>query len=125
MSFGLKVAPSLFQKAMVRIFEPILHSALIYIDDILLFSKDSSTHKQLLAQFHSLVQHYGIMSSEKKSYLAQTDIEFLGMKFCTLSLDFGPSYGFGNSEAYYRPRGLYASPSTSASLTCGIRSRQN
>ncbi len=39
MPFRLKFAPSLFQKAIVRIFEPILHSALIYIDDILLFQK--------------------------------------------------------------------------------------
>ncbi|WVZ08580.1 hypothetical protein V8G54_021926 [Vigna mungo] len=40
--FGLKVAPSLFQKAMTKIFEPILENAIIYIDDILLFSKDIS-----------------------------------------------------------------------------------
>ncbi|MCH85865.1 polyprotein-like, partial [Trifolium medium] len=32
--FGLKVAPSLFQKVMTRIFEPILNSILIYIDDV-------------------------------------------------------------------------------------------
>ena len=30
MPFGLKVAPSLFQKAMVKIFSPILHHALVY-----------------------------------------------------------------------------------------------
>ena len=36
--FGLKTAPSIFQKSMVHIFQPILHHALIYIDDILLFS---------------------------------------------------------------------------------------
>ncbi|WVY94485.1 hypothetical protein V8G54_033573 [Vigna mungo] len=45
--FGLKVAPSLFQKAMTKIFEPILENAIIYIDDILLFSKDIVTHKRL------------------------------------------------------------------------------
>ena len=45
MSFGLKVAPSLFQKAMIKIFEPILHHALVYIDDVLLFSKDHDSHQ--------------------------------------------------------------------------------
>ena len=35
--FSLKTAPSLFQQAMLRIFKPLLHTALIYIDDILLF----------------------------------------------------------------------------------------
>ncbi|RDX96417.1 hypothetical protein CR513_20921, partial [Mucuna pruriens] len=44
--FGLKVAPSLFQKVMTRIFEPLLEHAIIYIDDILLFSKDIKTHKK-------------------------------------------------------------------------------
>ena len=34
MPFGLKVTPSLFRKAMTKIFSPILHHALVYIDDI-------------------------------------------------------------------------------------------
>ena len=51
MSFGLKVAPSLFQKAMIKIFEPILHHELIYIDDVLLFSKDHDSHQQLLSYY--------------------------------------------------------------------------
>ena len=37
MLFGLKIAPSLFQKAMTKIFDPIMENALIYIDEILLF----------------------------------------------------------------------------------------
>ena len=52
--FGLKTAPSLFQKAITRIFHPILHSALLYIDDILLFSTDENSHAQLLLHFHDL-----------------------------------------------------------------------
>lgn len=79
--FGLKVAPSLFQKAMTRIFEPILNSILIYIDDVLLFSKDEKTHKQLLGRFLQIAQQHGIMLSERKSQLGQTDIDFLGMHF--------------------------------------------
>jgi hypothetical protein len=46
MPFGLKTAPSIFQKAMTTIFQPILHSALVYIDDILLFSKNYQAHEQ-------------------------------------------------------------------------------
>ena len=46
--FGLKTAPSIFQKSMVQIFQPILHHALIYIDDILLFSGSHDEHHQLL-----------------------------------------------------------------------------
>ncbi|WVZ01682.1 hypothetical protein V8G54_022488, partial [Vigna mungo] len=79
--FGLKVAPSLFQKAMTKIFEPILENAIIYIDDILLFSKHIVTHKKLLDQFFSLADQYGIMLAEKKIHLAQSEIDFLGMHF--------------------------------------------
>ena len=42
--FGLKTAPSLFQQVMLHIFKPLLHTALIYIDDILLFSSTEREH---------------------------------------------------------------------------------
>ena len=57
---------SLFQKAMTKIFSPIMENALIYIDEILLFSLDESSHKNLLEGFHHIVQQYGIMLAEKK-----------------------------------------------------------
>ena len=79
MPFGLKVAPSIFQKAMIKIFELILHHALIYIDDVLLFSKDHDSHQQLLSNFLEIVETYGIMLSDKKSILGQNTITFLGM----------------------------------------------
>ncbi|KAL9241030.1 hypothetical protein vseg_015190 [Gypsophila vaccaria] len=56
MPFGLKTAPSLFQKAMIKIFKPILTNALVYIDDILLFSMDVDSHSALLSKFHDIVQ---------------------------------------------------------------------
>ncbi|KAH9697760.1 hypothetical protein KPL71_023744 [Citrus sinensis] len=77
--FGLKTAPSIFQKSMVQIFQPILHHALIYIDDILLFSGSHDEHCQLLTQFYDILQSHGIMLSAKKSTIATTNIEFLGM----------------------------------------------
>ncbi|ESQ47393.1 hypothetical protein EUTSA_v10028344mg [Eutrema salsugineum] len=77
--FGLKVAPSLFQKAMTKIFEPILPNALVYIDDILLFSPEIDSHTRLLEKFHKIVQQYGIMLSEKKMAIRETEIDFLGM----------------------------------------------
>jgi len=64
--FGLKIAPSLFQKAMTKIFEPILENTLVYIDDILLFSKDIVSHKNLLKQFFEIANQHEIMLSEKK-----------------------------------------------------------
>lgn len=79
MLFHLKVAPSLFQKAMKKIFQPILHSVLIYIDDILLYSPDEESHLALLKQYHEIVQSYSIMLSESKMHIFQEEIKFLGM----------------------------------------------
>ncbi|KAH9724631.1 hypothetical protein KPL70_007559 [Citrus sinensis] len=79
MPFGLKVTPSLFQKAMTKIFCPILHHALVYIDDILLFSSDHESHQKLLLDFFHIVQAHGIMLSEKKSSTGKESIDFLGM----------------------------------------------
>ena len=79
MPFGIKNAPSQFQKAMVTLFQPLLANALIYVDDILLFSKDTDFHEKLLAEFYNLVKSQGIMVLEKKMVIGQTSIEFLGM----------------------------------------------
>ena len=64
---------------MTKIFEPILHHTLVYIDDILLFSKDNVTHQKLLDHFLTLVESHDIMLSEKKSTLGHSTIAFLGM----------------------------------------------
>ena len=77
--FGLKTAPSLFQKAMTQIFSPIQSQALIYIDDILLFSPNKEAHKQLLREFTSIIKSHGIMLSEKTMAVGLTEVDFLGM----------------------------------------------
>lgn len=80
MPFGLKTASSLFQKAITRIFGPIQDNALIYINDILLFSCTEKDHVELLLQFHNIVKNHGIMLSKKKMLIGMHSIEFLGMK---------------------------------------------
>ena len=72
MPFGLKNAPSQFQKAMVMLFQPLLANALIYVDDILLFSKDEESHAKLLTEFYNLVKSQWIMLSEKKMVIGQS-----------------------------------------------------
>ena len=48
MLLSLKVAPLLFQKAMIKVFEPMLQSVLIYIDNVLFFSQDDESYATLL-----------------------------------------------------------------------------
>ena len=73
---------------MVTLFQPLLANALIYVDDILLFSKDADSHEKLLAEFYNLVKSQGSMLSKKKMVIGKTSIEFLGMTIsdgkCTL-----------------------------------------
>ncbi|PKI56586.1 hypothetical protein CRG98_023030 [Punica granatum] len=80
MPFRLKTAPSLFQKTMCWVFAPIMDQALIYIDDILLFSSSEEAHILLLRRFSEIVQNYGIILSEKKMVIGQREINFLGMQ---------------------------------------------
>ena len=79
MPFGLKNDPSQFQKEIVTLFRPLLSNALIYVDDILLFSKDEESHAKLLVEFYNLVKSQGIMLSEKKMVIGQSSIDFLGV----------------------------------------------
>jgi len=64
-----------------KIFQPILHTSSVYIDDILLFSDTLDEQINLLRQFEALVTQYGIMLSAKKMVLAQNEIDSLGMHF--------------------------------------------
>jgi hypothetical protein len=66
---------------MIKVFEPMLRSTLIYIDDVLLFSKDEESHATLLKQFAKIVHHHGIMLFESKMLICQKEIKFLGMIF--------------------------------------------
>ena len=64
---------------MVMLFQPLLANALIYVDDILLFSKDEESHAKLLTEFYNLVKSQGIMLSKKKMVIGQSSIDFLGV----------------------------------------------
>ena len=54
-------------------------NALIYVDDIVLFSKDEESHEKLLIEFYNLVKSQGMMLSEKKMVIGQSSIDFLGV----------------------------------------------
>ncbi|XP_022854819.1 uncharacterized protein LOC111376123 [Olea europaea var. sylvestris] len=64
---------------MVKIFQPLLKTALIYIDDILSFSENKDIHDLLIQRFTEIVTEHGIMLSKKKMIIAVFEIDFLGM----------------------------------------------
>ena len=82
MTFGLKNAPSEFQRIMNDIFNPYSEFCIIYIDDVLIFSNFIEQHFKHLKTFLYVVKASGLVISEKKIFLFQTRVRFLGHYIC-------------------------------------------
>jgi hypothetical protein len=76
--FGLKNAPSEFQNIMNDIFNPFTYFTIVYIDDVLIFSKSIEKHWKHLNSFLDTIKHSGFVVLAKKIKLFQTKIRFLG-----------------------------------------------
>ena len=78
MPFGLKNAPSEFQNIMNDIFNPFSSHAIVYIDDVLIFSESLDQHLKHLKAFLQTVKLNGLVISAPKIKLFQTHVRFLG-----------------------------------------------
>ena len=78
MPFGLKNAPSEFQNIMNEIFAPFTEFPIVYIDDVLIFSKLIDNHWKHLDIFVKTIKHNGLVISATKIKLFQDKILFLG-----------------------------------------------
>ena len=78
MPFGLKNAPSKFQNIMNEIFNPFSSFAIVYIDDVLIFSESLNQHRKHLRAFLQTVRLNGLVVSAPKIKLFQTRVRFLG-----------------------------------------------
>ena len=74
MPFGLCNAPSTFQNAMEIILQPILNTfVMVYIDDIIIFSKDLNDHIAHLKQVFTLLQKAGMKVKVQKCRFARKE----------------------------------------------------
>jgi hypothetical protein len=76
--FGLKNALTEFQRIMNDILNPFSHFAIVYIDDVIIYSKSIDEHWKHLNSFLEIIKTNGLVISAKKIKLFQTKIRFLG-----------------------------------------------
>ena len=72
MPFGLKNAPSEFQNIMNDILNSFSHFTIVYIDDVLAYSKSIDEHWKHLYSFLDIIKRNGLDVSVKKIKLFQT-----------------------------------------------------
>nr|KAJ0216629.1 hypothetical protein LSAT_V11C300116250 [Lactuca sativa] len=78
--FGLKQAPSIFQRHMQNALRGLEGFCTVYVDDIMIFSKNEQEHYVHVTQVLRTILKYGIILSKKKAHLFKTKINFLGLE---------------------------------------------
>ena len=79
MPFGLANAPATFERLMEQVLRG-LHwqTCLVYLDDIIVFSKTFDTHLARLEEVIDRIEAAGLKLSPKKCHLFQSEVVFLG-----------------------------------------------
>ena len=77
MPFGVKNAHFEFQNIMNGIFNPFSNHAIVYIDDLLIFSESLHQHWKHLWAFLQIVKLNGLVISAPKIKLFQTRVRFV------------------------------------------------
>ncbi|GKB39104.1 Orf y [Tanacetum coccineum] len=78
MPFGLKNAPAVFQRKMDKCFKGTESFIAVYIDDILVFSKNEKEHAKHLEKMLKICEDNGLVLSPTKMKIAVSTIDFLG-----------------------------------------------
>jgi hypothetical protein len=79
MPFGLVNAPATFQRMMNHIISNLRwQSAMVYLDDIIIYSKTFAQHLIDLAQILQRLRDAGLKLQPSKCYFARTEINYLG-----------------------------------------------
>ena len=78
--FGLKNAPPFFQRVMDQTLVGVRHCARCFIDDVIVFSKQLSEHKQHLRAVFGRLRDKNIKCHPSKMRVAFPDVEYLGHK---------------------------------------------
>lgn len=74
---GLKNSPPSFQRIMAEILSPCRHCTLVYIDDIVIFSRTFDDHITHLNQVLSILAHHNFKLNPPKCFVLHRQIDYL------------------------------------------------
>ena len=83
MPFGLKNAPSTFQRFVDVIFHDLKDFLQIYIDDVIIFSNSYQEHIDHVTQVFQRMNQFGLTIQEKKCTFFASTVQYLGYEFST------------------------------------------
>lgn len=79
---GTSASPQIFQRTMDRWFSAFLwKSVIVWVDDLLVYSKDFKTHMKHLRQVFSVARKYGLVFNKSKLKLCQREVKYIGYVF--------------------------------------------
>ena len=81
MFFGLTNSPATFQTMMDGIFEDLISEGVVvvYLDDILIFTKTLDEHRKVIRRVMELLQQHGLSLKLEKCEFEETSVEYLGV----------------------------------------------
>jgi transposase InsO family protein len=92
MPFGLKTAPAIFQSMMEDIFGDMLRSkVLIYLDDILIFSKNEEEHVEHVREVLKRLRKHRLLAKIEKCKFHCRLVDFLGYVISDQGISVAPS----------------------------------
>lgn len=90
--FGLKNAPSIFQRAIDDVLRDFIGKFChVYIDDIIIFSVDEQSHLSHIEQVLRKLHDAGMRVSQEKSKFFKEEVEFLGFTVSSSGIKTNPS----------------------------------
>ena len=91
MAFGLCNPPASFQRFMERCMGELhLRECLIYLDDIIIFSKTFDEHLMRLENVFRQLEHHGLKLKDSKCEFFQTQVQYLGHIVSDRGVQTGP-----------------------------------
>ncbi|KAL0200281.1 hypothetical protein M9458_003468, partial [Cirrhinus mrigala] len=79
MPYGLSVSPSVFQTFLNEVFREFLHRfVVVYIDDILIYSRNMAEHRQHVQQVLQKLRHHQLYLKLEKCEFHKSSVQFLG-----------------------------------------------